>query len=111
MKPVFCPVAPQRRRLGGGGADGPRHRHPVGGVGVLRGGGGLRRGARRRADGLPAVLREPHAAVLGGPGRGLRPEGHRLQLPLQVHHGKRSGGRRHGNRRPVATFHMWCVRR
>ena len=77
----------QGQRLGGPGPDRPGHHHQVGRRRLLRLPGGLRRGARRGADGLPALLRQPDSADLGDPRRGFHPPSHRLQLPAGVHQG------------------------
>lgn len=78
----------QSQRLGGLREDGPWHHHSVGSRSFLRLARGLRRVAQHPADRVPAVLRQPHLALLGHPRGGVHTQSHRLQLPLQMHYGK-----------------------
>lgn len=77
----------QRQWLGERGEDGARHHHKVGSRSFLRLVCGLRRVAQHRTDRLPAVLCQPHPALLGHPRGGVHAQSHRLQLSLQVHYG------------------------
>lgn len=83
----LTPLSLQRQRLREHGEDGPWHHHQVGRWGVLRLSCGLRRGAQRRADRLPAVFRQPHPALLRRPGGVVHAQSHGLQLSHWMHHG------------------------
>lgn len=66
---------------------------------------GLRRVPQHRADCLPAVLCQPHPALLCHPRGGLHAQGHCLQLSLQMHYG------RYLNEcdRWFEWIHRWCL--
>lgn len=87
---TLTPVTPltlQRQRHGEHGEDGPWHHHQVGRWGVLCLTRGLRRGAQRRADRLPAIFRQSHPALLRRPRGVVHAQSHCLQLPHWMHHG------------------------
>uniref|UniRef100_K7FFP8 Alpha-macroglobulin-like TED domain-containing protein n=1 Tax=Pelodiscus sinensis TaxID=13735 RepID=K7FFP8_PELSI len=78
----------QRGGLDGRPALGARHPHAVESRDVLHGGGGLWALPHGHPHSRQALLCGAGLAVLRGPGRGLHPKGHRLQLPAAVHQGE-----------------------